>query len=137
MADEILLILNNQRKPLVDHYLETVARGGLRKYRTATQTGIREGHDLYSHLIRGGLLLYSLGSLLELSEAETRLLMSAFSIHDLNKLYEPGGKSLRKLADDRTFFEQIIHDSGVAEFLPEWRESFTDLKQLILGNKQK
>ncbi len=30
MADEILLILNNKQKPLVDRYLETVARGGLR-----------------------------------------------------------------------------------------------------------
>ena len=60
--------------------------------------------------------------------------MSAFSIHDLNKLYEPGGKSLRKLADDRAFFEQVIQDSGVAEFLPNWQEHFTDLKQLILGH---
>src|SRR5262249_29769284 len=107
---------------------------GLRKYRAATQTGIREGHDLYSHLIRGGLLSYSLGSLLGFSEEEIRLLMSAFSIHDLNKLYEPGGKSLRKLADDRAFFEQVIHDSGVADFFREWRESFTDLKQLVLGH---
>jgi hypothetical protein len=55
MADEILLILNNQQKPLVDDYLETVARGGLQKYRDTKQTGIRTGHDLYSHLIRGGL----------------------------------------------------------------------------------
>src|SRR2546422_5997362 len=133
MADEILLILNNKQKPLVDHYLDTISRGGLlRKYQAATQTGIREGHDLYSHLIRGGLLSYSLGTLLGFSGAEIRLLMSAFSIHDLNKLYEPGGKSLRKLADDRAFFEQAIHDSGVAAFLPEWREVFTDLKQLIL-----
>src|SRR5262245_8082971 len=60
--------------------------------------------------------------------------MSAFSIHDLNKLYEPGGKSLRKLADDRAFFEQVIRDSGVAAFLPEWREAFADLKQLVLGH---
>src|SRR3989441_3205561 len=134
MADEILLILNNKQKPLVDRYLETVAQGELRKHRTATQTGIREGHDLYSHLIRGGLLSYSLGTLLGFSGAEIRLLMSAFSIHDLNKLYEPGGKSLRKLADDRAFFEQAIHDSGVAAFLPELREVFNDLKQLILGH---
>jgi CRISPR-associated protein Csc3 len=134
MADELLLILNNQQKPLVDHYLETVARGGLRKYRATTQTGIRSGHDLYSHLVRGGLLAHSLGTLFGFPDEEIRLLMAAFSIHDLNKLYEPGGKSLRKLADDRAFFEQVIHDSGVAEFFPDWRESFTDLKQLVLGH---
>ena len=134
MADELLLILNNQQKPLVDQYLETVARGGLRKYRTTRQTGIRQGHDLYSHLVRGGLLAYSLGTLFEFPDEEIRLLMSAFSIHDLNKLYEPGGKSLRKLADDRAFFEQVIHDSGVADFLSDWRENFTDLKQLVLGH---
>jgi CRISPR-associated protein Csc3 len=134
MADEILLVLNNQQKPLVNHYLETVAHGGLRKYRAATQTGIREGHDLYSHFIRGGLLAYSLGTLFRLPEEEIRLLVAAFSIHDLNKLYEPGGKSLRKLADDRAFFEQVIHDSGVADFLSGWRENFTDLKQLVLGH---
>ncbi|MBI3245620.1 MAG: hypothetical protein HYZ50_03825 [Deltaproteobacteria bacterium] len=60
--------------------------------------------------------------------------MAAFSIHDLNKLYEPGGKSLRKLADDREFFEQVIHDSGATDFFPDWHESFTDLKQLVLGH---
>ena len=114
MADEILLILNNKKKPIIEHYLETVAQGSLQKYRIATQTGIREGQDLYSHLIQGALLLHSLSSLFECSEEETRLIMAAFSIHDLNKLYKLGGKSLRKLADDRTFFEQVIHDSGVA-----------------------
>ncbi len=134
MADEILLILKNEQKPLVDRYLETVARGELHKHRAATQTGIREGQDLYSHLIRGGLLLYSLGSVLGLEEQEIRLLMSAFSIHDLNKLYEPGGKSLRKLADDQAFFEQVINDSGVADFFPGWREALADLKQLVLGH---
>lgn len=134
MADEILLILNDHQKPLVDHYLETVARGGLRKHRAAMQTGIRSGHDLYSHLVCGGLLAHSLGTLFEFPDEEIRLLMAAFSIHDLNKLYEPGGRSLRKLADDWAFFEQVIHDSGVAEFFPDWRDSFTDLKQLVLGH---
>lgn len=134
MADEILLILNNKSKPLVDYYLETVARGGLQKYRDTKQTGIRTGHDLYSHLIRGGLLAHSLGTLFGFPDDEIRLLMAAFSIHDLNKLYEPGGKSLRKLADDRVFFEQIIQDSGTADFLPEWQEQFVDLKQLVLGH---
>lgn len=134
MAEELLLILSDQQNPLVDHYLETVARGGLRKYRNATQTGIRSGHDLYSHLVRGGLLAHSLGTLFRFPDEEIRLLMAAFSIHDLNKLYEPGGKSLRKLADDREFFDQVIHDSGVAEFFPDWRESFIDIKQLVLGH---
>jgi hypothetical protein len=85
MAEEILLILNDQQKPLVDHYLETVARGGLQKYRAATQTGIRSGHNLYSHLVRGGLLAHSLGTLFGFPDEDIRLLMAAFSIHDLNK----------------------------------------------------
>ena len=62
MPDEILLIFTNKQKPLIDDYLESVVRGGLRRYQTATQRGIRTGQDLYSHLTRGGLLLYSLGS---------------------------------------------------------------------------
>ena len=134
MADELLLTLLNKKKPLVEDYLETVAQGSLQKYRAATQTGIREGQDLYSHLIRGALLLHSLSPLFECSEEETRLLMAAFSIHDLNKLYEPGEKSLRKLADDQTFFKRVIHDSRVAAFLPDWQERSEDLKQLILGH---
>src|SRR5262245_4373115 len=117
MADEILLIFTNTQKPLIEDYLESVVQGGLRRYQTATQRGIRAGQDLYSHLIRGGLLLSSLGSLLELDEQETRLLMAAFSIHDLNKLYEPGDKGLRQLADDRAFLEEMISTSGVADFL--------------------
>jgi CRISPR-associated protein Csc3 len=134
MANELLLMLNDQEQPLVDRYLETVARGGLRKHRATTQTGIRQGHDLYSHLVRGGLLAHSLGTLFGFPDEEICLLMSAFSIHDLNKLYEPGGKSLRKLADDRAFFEQVIQESGVAEFFPDWQAYFADLKQLILGH---
>jgi CRISPR-associated protein Csc3 len=134
MPDEILLIFTNKQKPLIDDYLESVVRGGLRRYQTATQRGIRAGQDLYSHLTRGGLLLYSLGFLLNLEEQETRLLMAAFSIHDLNKLYEPGDKGLRQLADDRAFFEQVINMSGVADFLPGWEEYFIDLRQLILGH---
>lgn len=134
MADEILLIFTNKQKPLIDDYLESVVRGGLRRYQTATQRGIRAGQDLYSHLTRGGLLLYSLGSLLALDEQETRLLMAAFSIHDLNKLYEPGDKGLRQLADNQVFLEHMIKVSGVAEFLPVWKEYVIDLKQLILGH---
>jgi CRISPR-associated protein Csc3 len=134
MADELLLILTNKQKPLVDSYLEFVAYGGLQKYRSKAQWGVREGQDLYSHLVRGGLLLHSLGALFNLEEQEIRLLMSAFSIHDLNKLYEPGDKRLRQLADDRTFLEQVINESGVGDFLPQWEEYFVDLKQLILGH---
>jgi CRISPR-associated protein Csc3 len=134
MADEILLIFANKQKPLIDDYLESVVQGGLRKYQTTTQRGIREGQDLYSHLTRGAMFLYSLGSLLDLDEQETRLLMAAFSIHDLNKLYEPGDKGLRQLADNRAFLEQMIKVSGVADFLPAWEEYFIDLKQLILGH---
>jgi CRISPR-associated protein Csc3 len=134
MPDEILLIFTNTQKPLVDDYLESVVRGGLRRYQTTTQRGIRAGQDLYSHLTRGGLLLYSLGSLLDLDEQEIRLLMAAFSIHDLNKLYEPGDKGLRQLADDRAFLEQMIRESGVANFFPVWEEYVMDLKQLILGH---
>jgi CRISPR-associated protein Csc3 len=39
-----------------------------------------------------------------------------------------------KLADEREFFEQVIQDAGVVEFFPDWHESFTDLKQLVLGH---
>jgi len=66
MADEILLIFTNKQKLLIDDYLESVVQGSLRKYQTTTQRGIRAGQDLYSHLTRGGLLLYSSGSLLAL-----------------------------------------------------------------------
>jgi CRISPR-associated protein Csc3 len=134
MADEILLILTNKQKPTVDSYLECIAYGGLQKYQSRAQWGIREGQDLYSHLVRGGLLLHSLGSLFDLEEQETRLLMSAFSIHDLNKLYEPGDKRLRQLADDRPFLEQVVNEYGVGAFFPQWEEYFVDLKQLILGH---
>ena len=103
MADEILLIFTHKQKPIADAYLETVASSGLHKYRSVSQYGVREGQDLYSHLVCGGLRLHALSSLFGFSALETRLLMSAFSIHDLNKLYEPGGKGLRQLADDRAF----------------------------------
>ena len=53
MADELLLILTNKQKPLVDGYLECIAYGGLQKYRSKAQWGVREGQDLYSHLCSG------------------------------------------------------------------------------------
>ncbi len=126
-GDEILLIFSHKQKPIVDAYLETVASGGLHKYRSVSQYGIREGQDLYSHLAYGGMRLHTLSSLFDFSESETRLLMSAFSIHDLNKLYEPGGKGLRQLADDRAFLEQMIHEMGVSRFFPAWENYVVDL----------
>jgi CRISPR-associated protein Csc3 len=130
MAGSLLLQLRS-KKPVHNNYLKYVIRGGLKEYEVIEQHGIREGTNLMGHYINGASFIHSIYELLGLSDEECTLLMSAFSIHDLNKLPWGEGKELKKLIDDHDFVKGEIKRTGINNFFLQWEEYFQDILTLI------
>lgn len=112
---------------IIDNYQKYVVKSGLKLLQEHKQYGIREGTTLAEHFTNGGFTIYTLKNAVGLSDIETQLLMSAFSIHDLNKLSEYPNASLGKLADDENFVKENISKLGVDKFFKEWEEYYNDI----------
>ena len=102
----------------------------LEPWRDKEQTGSRAGSTVAEHLAGGALMLLSLRKILGLNELETRLTVSSFSLHDLNKLAAKPA-SLGQLANDRRWVEEMIVTLGIDRFFPAWRDYYGDLLSLI------
>lgn len=118
---------------LLNSYLEHVANGGLRRYQAILQTGAKAGEPLYVHCLTGVLTAERLRPLLGLSDVEARVLYSAFSVHDLNKV-APGAagrpRAFNGLAEPgrvRTELEGV----GVPGFFPQYLDYLEDITLLV------
>ena len=93
-----------ESKDAVFHdYVQCVANDGLLPYKSKIQHGKKAGEPLYNHVLNGIFVLEQLRPLLNLSDEETKILFTAFTIHDINKVtegqlaYERLATSYRKL----------------------------------------
>ncbi|QSR87925.1 type I-D CRISPR-associated protein Cas10d/Csc3 [Methylacidiphilum caldifontis] len=116
---------------IIDNYIEHVVKDGLKSLQDHKQYGIREGTTLADHLINGAFTIYTLKNAIGLSDIETMLLMSTFSIHDLNKLSNDPEASLSKLVDNQDFVKENIFKMAVDKFFKEWEEYYNDIISLI------
>lgn len=89
---ELLALLDEAisggQSQVLAEYLSVVANVSLitLKSEQYLQYGGKEGQSLYTHILDGIFLLDQLRHLFDLSEQETRILFTAYTIHDINKL---------------------------------------------------
>ncbi len=111
-------------------YLAQVANGpGLMQYKTIAQHGGKRGESLYTHVLNGVMLLEGLRQPLALSDLETRLLFTVFTVHDINKDPDFDGTSYAKLAVSANFI-QLAQKLGLAGFFPEYAHYLRDITRI-------
>ena len=115
---------------VIGSYIRHVANGGLTTYKTIFQWGKKAGEPVYVHFLNGVFTAERLRPLLGLSDTEARVLYSAYSVHDINKLVENAGKSFNALAVKETV-QAELERIGILEFLPAWQDYLEDITWLV------
>ena len=111
-------------------YMTMVAnRPAMLAYKREFQYGGKKGEPLFTHILNGVMLLHALQRPLDLSDSETRLLMSVFTVHDINKDRNFSGRSFSQIAVPENFAHQI-EQFDVAQFFPEVGRYLADIVSL-------
>ena len=85
--NQIALLLGKRKKaPIFNDYIEHIANGSLQAYKAILQHGGKHGESLYTHVLNGILVLETLRQPLQLNDIEARVLYTAFTVHDINKV---------------------------------------------------
>jgi len=115
---------------IMDSFLKNVANGGLSQYKRILQWGKKAGEPLYTHAINGVFTANQLRTILNLSDAESRVLFSAFAIHDLNKSLEAENKSFNNLATVAAV-QSELENVSIPGFFPNYQDYLEDITMLI------
>lgn len=115
---------------LIGGYIRHVANGGLTAYKTILQTGAKAGEPVYVHFLNGVFTAERLRPLLDLSDVECRVLYSAYSVHDLNKVVDTGGRSFNAVATKESVRGEL-EKVGVPAFFPAYLEYLEDITFLV------
>lgn len=118
---------------LLQDYLETVAKGPLRRYKATLQFGKKKGESLYTHILNGILILDQLRQRAALEDTEARVLFTAFTIHDINKLDTWPRQRFGDIATPANA-ERFIGEFRLNDFFPEYRQYLQDIVELVLGH---
>lgn len=122
------------KSKIFDEYVEYVANKSLMPYKTILQYGGKEGQSLYAHVMDGVQVLETLREPLELTDVETRVLFTAFTVHDLNKVPgQPQNVSFSKVATSENILAEIER-LNLAAFFPDWQTYLEDITTLIRGH---
>lgn len=132
MADyDILFALGyDDPESVIGSYIKHVANGGLAAYKSIIQWGKKAGEPVYVHFINGVFTAERLRPLLNLNDIEARVLYSAYSVHDVNKLVENARKSFNALAVKETL-QAELERIGIPAFFPEYQEYLEDITWLV------
>lgn len=119
-----------QQPDVFSDYLAQVANGpGLIQYKAISQYGGKRGESLYTHVLNGVMLLEALRQPLALSDLETRLLFTVFTIHDINKDPDFDGASYAKVAIPANF-AQLVQKLGLESFFPQYDRYLKDIARI-------
>jgi CRISPR-associated protein Csc3 len=110
-------------------YLTSVAQGPFRRFKDTAQWGKKAGESLYTHILNGVMLLEQLHPLVGLEETETRLLFTAYTLHDLNK-FEDTKKSYGDLATPANT-ERFIKEFGLDVFFPDYQRHLDAIVEVM------
>lgn len=115
-------------------YLEHVANARLIELKRDDflQHGKKGGQSLYSHILDGIFVLEQLRTPLRLSELEARVLFTAYTIHDINKLL-PESAGLSRDATPEQIAAEISH-YGLDVFFPQASAYLWDITTLVRGH---
>ena len=128
----IELLIGKTTPSVFSEYLDQVGNQALLGYRRHLQWGGKQGESLYTHVLNGVQVLETLRPLLGLSDTEARVLFTAFTVHDLNKVLQTNeGFSRLAIAEN---VAQEVRRLGLGGFFPAWEEYLEDITSLIRGH---
>lgn len=122
-----------QGSPLED-FLKRVANEHLVTFKSGRylQYGNKGGQSLYAHLLDGIFVLDQLASLFQLPDHEVRVLFTAYTVHDINKLLE-NSQGMNRDATSEQIAGQIAR-LGLDQFFPQVAEYLADITTLARGH---
>lgn len=129
---QIALLIGKTTPSVFSEYLDQVGNRALLSYRRHLQWGGKRGESLYMHVLNGVQVLETLRPLLELTDVETRVIFTAFTIHDLNKVMDSDGGFSRLAVAENVVSE--LQRLMLDDFFPQWKEYLEDITSLIRGH---
>lgn len=133
-ANQFLFQLRSD-EPIFKAYLEWIDRSqAMRRYKAIFQYGKKAGESLYTHVMNGVFVLETLRPLLKFEDEdiETRVLFTAFTVHDINKTTD-AKHSFNNLATAENIAAEIKR-LELESFFPAWRDYLDDITTLIRGH---
>jgi CRISPR-associated protein Csc3 len=131
---ELLALLDariegEQSRVLAD-YLEHVAGEPLSRLKTDRylQHGGKLGQSLFAHILDGIFVLDQLCHLFNLPEHEARVLVTAYTLHDINKLVEASDGLAKDATPEK--IEQQLRVYHLDRFLPDYTHYLHDITTL-------
>jgi CRISPR-associated protein Csc3 len=129
----LLLGIPADEDAIFARYIDFVADDGLLPYKATihfskTDDG-KAGEPLYNHILNGIFVLEQLRRLLVLSDEETQVLFTAFTIHDINKMVEEQGK-YKQIATREQVIGKIV-ETKLDCFFPGYDAYLDDILSLM------
>jgi len=131
-VERIALLIGVEKPSVMKDYLDRVANQGLTPYKAVLQWGKKSGESLYTHVLNGIFVLETLREALELSDTETRVLYTAFTVHDINKALDRQ-EAFGRLATRENIAAEIER-LGLSAFFPDWETYLEDITSLVRGH---
>ncbi len=131
-AINLLLGIPPDEDIIFANYLDYAANDGLLPYKATIHYGTgKPGESLYTHILNGIGILDQVRRLLSLTDTETQVLFTAYTLHDINKMETDGDiASYRNLAV-RERVEPKISDLRLNCFFPEYESYLEDMLLLM------
>ena len=130
---QLLLGIPTNEDAIITRYIEYVADDGLLPYKATIHysetAGGKAGESLYSHILNGIFVLDALRHALALSDEETQVLFTAFTIHDINKMVE-GQAKYKQIATRETVSTKIV-EIKLDCFFPGYDAYLDDIIEMI------
>ncbi len=128
---EFLLGISRDEDIPIKNYIEYVANNGLLPYRATIHYGEKAGKSLYTHILNGIFVLDRVRRLLRLSDIETQVLFTAYTLHDINKMVPDGDKVKYEDLMVRERVEPKLREVGLHRFFPEYADYLIDCMHLM------
>ncbi len=119
-----------QDQSLEDRYFKYIRPKLYEKHANYCQYGSRRGRTLAEHLDSACQFVLTITKIAKIPEDKRGLILSATSVHDLNKLDEEHNRDVKKLARDREFLEKQLEKACVLE-LVKTNEDLELVRKLI------
>lgn len=122
---------------MFQNYMDKIANRKLRAYQEIIQYGAKAGESLYLHILNGICVLERLRPILNLDDIEVQVLLTAFSVHDLNKLeeFKETRRSFNYLANAENISTVLI-ELEVEHFFPGWQDYLKDIEVLVRAHSR-
>ncbi|WP_053957666.1 type I-D CRISPR-associated protein Cas10d/Csc3 [Inediibacterium massiliense] len=125
-------------------YYEMIASKNLMQYKEIVHYGsLKEGQTLYTHVMDMIGVTDSLQKIFNLNEIELKVLMTAITIHDINKLEEHEGKSYLSIIsqkDKDKQYKNIINECekmNISVFFNEYKNYIPEIRAIIGHHSEK